>query len=1102
MSREESTLEPADPADLSVSALDRALEWAFPREASGTDSLGDSFGSAPSFGRHPTLRALEERGRYKIEGVLGRGGMGVVLKARDSMAARPVAIKILRELEGQRRVEASTLFLEEARTAARLEHPGILPLYDLGILDGLWPWYSMRLVDGETLAQRMERCLPGEDPIESLLTIFRRIAEAVAYAHACSVVHCDLKPSNILLGRHGEVFVTDWGLSGLARAGRDSAGTRRRRRSLAVGTPTCMAPEQARGELAQIGPATDTFALGALLAQILTRAPIYDGSSRDACVAMASAAELGPALARLEKAEVDADLKEIVRLCLAPEPKVRPQTAGEIVALVAQHRSRVRARLRQSERSWVEQDLALRHARRSRRLIAALAVTILVSVVGASLGFHSARSRRFEEERIRVQRAAVAEALVEKAVAHVASARSSHSNPEHGVERWSSAELELVRLSELNCGSELPPGLVDHIQRLTAEVRQGLDEAKAASRLASFVSRLAYLREQAASATNLVALDRDYQQHFADYGFAPERPSVVDSSTAIANSPLREAAILGLLDWMVVKTALKPRRTLGTVPLLDVAIGADADPVRRRVLYLLRDGDTENLLSELQLSASRVPASVVHLAAHLYHMDDEPKTALSIYRCGVIYHPTNYWLHYGLAFLAINENPPQYEEARRHFQVAVALQPESGRASISAGTAATRLGDLVDARRRLERGLAFDPDNYRGYDELGRVHQADRNWQAALEAFRRARSLEPATWTSWLGEIEVLLDQGRGSEARQVFSAAGVQRPAHPAFWLVAFRLHILHGEWKEAQGVLDRDLPRAAAGRAKLMELCAAGPRGLGDAGLLMALRALHRSDPADGRSALELGLALYKQGQIENAQLEEARRAFEAALSGPEPAKAHYHLGLVLRRATRFDEAVGHFERAASRHRAGSKERGDLVALVARTKQDQIQWDRLSRVLAGTAHPHTEEQWKELIAVAAGLRRYHEERRLWQLAFQVEPPLFLDSHGRDRAHAARTCLLERADLGSVESPEAWVLLGWALEYLEAALASFEASVESGELSRAAAQSLLKHWCSEPTIHQMNAAIQDPATPAATSVRYLALRARVSELARALASR
>jgi serine/threonine protein kinase len=194
--------------------------------------------------------------RYRVVRELGRGGMGVVYEAHDDELDRRVAIKVLAtELASP---AAAERMRHEARVIARLEHPGIVPLHDVGTLADGRIFYAMKLVRG----RRLDEVAREERGTTELLRIFLRLCEAVALAHARGVVHCDLKPENVMAGEFGEVLVMDWGVA-------RSLGDREAERVIA-GTRGFMAPEQERGE--SVDATADVYALGAILrATVQTR---------------------------------------------------------------------------------------------------------------------------------------------------------------------------------------------------------------------------------------------------------------------------------------------------------------------------------------------------------------------------------------------------------------------------------------------------------------------------------------------------------------------------------------------------------------------------------------------------------------------------------------------------------------------------------------------------------------------------------------------------------------------------------------------------------------------------------------------------------------
>ena len=203
--------------------------------------------------------------RYELRGSLGSGGMGVVWRAWDTQLEREVALKVLAPGSGGVPTQADGLatgpgsdhLVEEAKVLARLEHPGIVPVHDVGRLPDGRVYYAMKLVRGRRLDELLKCGLPHEERFR----LFSRICEAVAFAHSRGVVHRDLKPANIMVGEFGEVLVLDWGLAKLMLANSEPGPMQ------AVGTAGFMAPEQELGEPG-VDARADVFSLGRLLATL------------------------------------------------------------------------------------------------------------------------------------------------------------------------------------------------------------------------------------------------------------------------------------------------------------------------------------------------------------------------------------------------------------------------------------------------------------------------------------------------------------------------------------------------------------------------------------------------------------------------------------------------------------------------------------------------------------------------------------------------------------------------------------------------------------------------------------------------------------------
>jgi serine/threonine protein kinase len=194
--------------------------------------------------------------RYQIGRQLGRGGMGIVYLAHDSELDREVAMKVLTVADSES--AAVERMRREARVLARIEHPGIVPIHDVGTLDDGRVFYTMKLVRGA----RLDRHCREPRAIPDLLRVFQRICEPVAFAHSQGIIHRDLKPENIMVGQFGEVLVLDWGVARVLSES-ESDGT-------IVGTKPYMAPEQSAGANGETDQQSDVFALGRILEFLLS----------------------------------------------------------------------------------------------------------------------------------------------------------------------------------------------------------------------------------------------------------------------------------------------------------------------------------------------------------------------------------------------------------------------------------------------------------------------------------------------------------------------------------------------------------------------------------------------------------------------------------------------------------------------------------------------------------------------------------------------------------------------------------------------------------------------------------------------------------------
>jgi len=647
---------------------------------------------------------LRGTGRYEIHGEIATGGVGHILKAHDIDLGRDVALKVLREDHRGNR-ELVQRIVEEAQIGGQLQHPGIVPIYELGVAGGGRPYFVMKLIKGETLARSLAARQSPATESRRFLVVFEQICRTMAYAHSRGVIHRDLKPSNVMIGSFGEVQIVDWGFAKvLARGGiADERRAKQPERDVTMiatartgsvgsnsipgsvmGTPAYMPPEQALGQVDDLDERSDVFSLGAILTEVLTGKPPYVGAGKD-LLTMAAQSHLEDAFERLDASGADEGLIDLAKGCLAAIRTDRPRNAEVLAERVSTHLADAEERVRRSEVSAIEarsdvartrveaaevrtKALAERaraeeqrskasdarrraetaraealESRRARRLGLFIASAVLVAILAAGGAWLWYEGSRSD----RAHRAtlAVNDALREGA--------------DHAAERrWDDADRAAERAVAL-AGNGAPAAVLVDAERFLGEVRSARSAALAridmAKRDAAMLIRVAGIRGRGEDGLG---------DAFREYG--------IDLESNEAGGNLGRRAIALELAAALDHGALAlPSDDVRRRRWFAVAAAADPDEGRGRLRGAALAGDEDALLA-LGESTREVPQSATLLGAALSAAGRE-EDALSILKAAWWRNPDDFWLNVELAGTLLSLDPAR----ARHYTMAGTLRPDA-----------------------------------------------------------------------------------------------------------------------------------------------------------------------------------------------------------------------------------------------------------------------------------------------------------------------------------------------------------------------------------------------------------------------------------------
>jgi serine/threonine-protein kinase len=943
----------------------------------------------------PDELPLPEVPGYKVEAELGHGGMGVVFRARHLRLGRLVALKMT--LAGSHAApHERERFRREGETVAALRHANVVQIYDVGDWAGR-PYFTMELIEGGSLAQRLAGTPQAAPQAAALLAT---LAEAVHAAHQGGIVHRDLKPANILFTPDGTPKITDFGL-----ARRLEGSTGLTLSGVPLGTPSYMAPEQARGESRAIGPAADVYALGVILYELLTGRPPFRGQTPTETILQVLHHEPVPP-SRLNR-KVPRDLETICLTCLQKEPRLRYVTAAALA-------DDLRCFLRGDAITARPEVRLVRWVRRAYRqplLAGAVAIAALstLAFAGGGIWLLSDRSAKTQaaHEDVREMRRCLNDSSWP-----AARAARDRANGRFG----NSAPAELRHLIDRGTRDLNLAARLDAIQLKELEILIG--------------------------GVPLATYNKEFQEALraGDLGTIGESPEVVASR--IRESDIR-AALINALDRYSLFTM--PREPDRSAWALEVARQADPDQSswrrQARDMKILKNrADVEKLIATVP---GNDPSVIPLLALEAYMTYEHHTVAdrLALLRRIHLSHPGDFWLCYRVGWFLSRYG--MKNEALGYYQASTELRPESTVTRYQFAMALKEAGRLEESAEQFRRAAELDPTNdlfhyqyvFRLSDlgrqdaaiaylrtvlrnlpdsanlhtQLGMLVERQGREDEALECLSKGVKLDPTSYPCQYELRHFWLKRGRFQDARVAWQAALASgSPNHNAHYGYA-ELCLFVGEEVAYQRARRELLTRFAATTSpqiaeRTSRACLLLPASEDELATAVALseRALASNRPEvkefHAYFLFTRGLAELRQGHFDKAiaiMKSEASRVL-----GPAPRLV---LAMALHRSGREQEARQSLAAAVLSHDwrpAPCTDQDAWLYHVLRREAERLILPNLPAFLAGTYRPRDNDERFALVGICQFTDRTAALSRLYADAFAADPGL--TERSRNHRYAA----------------------------------------------------------------------------------------------------